>query len=243
MLPPGYQFGRPVIAAACDPVEPLGERPLDACALLVHEASERVAVDPLAGRGGQAVRHPGQRHAARRHVGRAAQQQQVLQRAGFDDAVAVLPQSDQAALDDLDAPFFGRLTGRGHHRAARRFGRTRASHHGHPREMEEVRRAGVRVDEEGAAPGLVLVPRQQRGAEPVEHRLAGMEPDDVRPIRGSVDRETAVRAGRVDFHGGEHGIQAAAAFLGETKDAVRIAVDAQIDQRRRGGDEPAEVAG
>lgn len=26
VLLPGYQFGRPVIAAACDPVEPLGER-------------------------------------------------------------------------------------------------------------------------------------------------------------------------------------------------------------------------
>ena len=108
--------------------------------------------------------------------------------------------------------------------------------------MEEVRRAGVRVDEEGAAPGLVLVPRQQRGAEPLEHRLAGMEPDHVRPIRGSIDRETAVRADRVDFHGGEHGIQALPAFLGEPEDAVRIAVDAQIDQRRGGRDEPADVA-
>lgn len=167
----------------------------------------------------------------------------MLQRTRFDDAGAVLPQSDQAALDDLDAPFFVCLTGRGHNRAARRFDRPRASHYGHPREMEEVRRAGVWVDEERAAPGLILVPRQQRRAEPVEHRLAGVEPDHIRPIRRPVDREAAVRAGRVVLHGGEHGIQAASAFLGETKDAIRIAVDAQIDQQRRGGDEPADEAG
>ena len=119
----------------------------------------------------------------------------------------------------------------------------RLADHGHPGEVEEIGRGRVRVDEEGAAPRLVPMPRQQRGAEAVEHGLAGMQPDDVGSIRRPVDREPAVSTGGMDLHGGDHRIEAAPAFRGEVEDAVGIAVDAKIDQRCRGGDEPADVAG
>ena len=100
-LAPGDQLGRAVVAPAGDPVEPFGKRLLDARPLLVDEAGERFAVDPGTGRVGQAARHAGQGHAAGRHVGGAAQQQKVLERAGFDGAVCVLAQPDQAVLDGL----------------------------------------------------------------------------------------------------------------------------------------------
>ena len=109
--------------------------------------------------------------------------------------------------------------------------------------MEEIRRLGVRVGEERPAPGFVLAPRQQGGAEPVEHRFAGMQPDDVRAIRGPVDGEAPVRAGGIGLHGAEHGIQAAPPLRGELEDAVGVSIDAQIDQGRRARDEPADVAG
>ena len=43
VLPSGDQLGRPLVAAAGDPVEPFGERPLDARPVLVHQAVESTA--------------------------------------------------------------------------------------------------------------------------------------------------------------------------------------------------------
>ena len=87
------------------------------------------------------------------------------------------------------------------------------------------------------------MPRQQRGAEAVEHGLAGVQPDDVGPVRGAVDREPAVGAGGVDLHGAEHRVEAAPALRGELENAVGVAIDPEIDQRCRGGHEPPDVAG
>ena len=58
-----------------------------------------------------------------------------------------------------------------------------------------------------------------------------MKPDDIRAIRGPVDREAAVRAGGIHLHGAEHRIEAARPLRGEPKDTVGVAFDAQIVRR------------
>ena len=106
VLAPRNQLGCPVVAAAGRPIEPLGYGLLDTCPVLVDQAGEGIVLDPVAGGVGQPPRRAGERHAARRDVGSAAQQEQVFQRTGLDGAVLVLAESDQSALDDLGTRLF-----------------------------------------------------------------------------------------------------------------------------------------
>lgn len=99
--PLGDQFRRLVVASAGEPLEPLRQRLLDPRPMLVHEARERSLDEPFASPVGQASRYPRERHAAGGDAACAPQQQQVLQRARFDAAVAVLAESDKPALDNL----------------------------------------------------------------------------------------------------------------------------------------------
>ena len=158
-----------------------------------------------------------------------------------DGARGVLAQPDQAAFDDpgVRVPSVGAAGGK-------RCGVGRSGWAAHGRyagEVEEVRGVGVRVDEDGPAARLVAVAREQRGAEAIEDGLARVQPDGVRGVRGPGDGEAVADARGVTLQRVAQRVEAVGAVREEREDAVGVAVQVHVQERCRGLEKAAHVAG
>ena len=105
---------------------------------------------------------------------------------------APLPQREQAALQAIPE---------GGTRRCRRLAMERGPGgivlHGHGGQMPESGLTRSRIDEDGPAPGIVRERVDHPGAERVEHRLAGVQPDARLPRVGTTNSEPLPHRGRI----------------------------------------------
>ena len=96
--------------------------------------------------------------------------------------------------------------------------------------MKQVRRFGVGVDEDRAPQGLARLPRQQGGAEALEHGFAGVHPEcAVRGFR-AVDRQAAPQRFGISVHRFAERIGSAGLCGNQVENAVGVAFQPQVRQ-------------
>ena len=101
----------------------------------------------------------------------------------------------------------------------------------------------MRIDEDGAAQGVVAAAIEQKDAETVEHRLAGVQPYGRGAVFGTANRQAAPRFRRIGFGRVENGIASARSRRREVENSVGVAFDPEVEQGSSGLDETADVSG
>ena len=168
-------------------------------------------------------------NSARREARGASEQQQVLDRTLFHDAVVGLAQPCESRFESLR-------------------GRLLALFHRHPRDVEQVWLGCIGIGEHGSPKTVPAETVQDRGRQGVEQRLAGMQPNRVFPGLRLVDRKTLPRGLGVPFEGGQQRV-AGAGTVGKRMrssfpDRLRCGGSAAAPPfPRNGGRSRAEAAG